>query len=273
MKNRPNIQTPIPLDQGGTAGTDASSARANLGAPSQIDLTTGLAAKQDISERGIADGYAGLDGNGNVPIEQGGTGADLSSTGGANHILKQESVGGSISVGPLSGNDIPSGIDATKVGNGDVDNAELSYLNGVTSSVQDQLNNQARDLGDLDNVNDSGVSTGAAPVYTGSSYEDKFVATLPQKGRMLWGHIQNNGSILAGSGGYTITKFGTGGYRINLSNSFSDTPAITANCIVNGRRATVSPGTNYCYIYTTNSTGSSEDNPFCFIVLGEDDPV
>lgn len=35
-----------------------------------------------------------------------------------------------------------SSINATKIGNGDVDNTELSYLNGVTSSIQDQLNNK-----------------------------------------------------------------------------------------------------------------------------------
>jgi len=34
-------------------------------------------------------------------------------------------------------------IAATKIGNGDVDNTELSYLNGVTSSVQTQIDNKA----------------------------------------------------------------------------------------------------------------------------------
>ena len=34
-------------------------------------------------------------------------------------------------------------IAATKIGNGDVDNTELSYLNGVTSAVQTQLDNKA----------------------------------------------------------------------------------------------------------------------------------
>ena len=35
-----------------------------------------------------------------------------------------------------------AGIDATKIGNGDVSNTELSYLNGVNSSVQTQLDNK-----------------------------------------------------------------------------------------------------------------------------------
>ncbi len=34
-----------------------------------------------------------------------------------------------------------AGIDTTKIGNADVDNTELSYLNGVTSSIQTQINN------------------------------------------------------------------------------------------------------------------------------------
>lgn len=42
----------------------------------------------------------------------------------------------------IDNNDIKSAaaIDATKIGNGDVDNTELSYVNGVTSSIQTQLN-------------------------------------------------------------------------------------------------------------------------------------
>lgn len=39
--------------------------------------------------------------------------------------------------------ELSSGINANKIGNGDVDNTELSYLNGVTSSIQTQLNSKA----------------------------------------------------------------------------------------------------------------------------------
>jgi len=38
---------------------------------------------------------------------------------------------------------LSSGISAAKIGNGDVDNTELSYLNGVTSSIQTQLDTKA----------------------------------------------------------------------------------------------------------------------------------
>jgi hypothetical protein len=42
----------------------------------------------------------------------------------------------------LAATDIPSGIDATKIGSGAVDNTEFGYLNGVTSDIQTQLNNK-----------------------------------------------------------------------------------------------------------------------------------
>ena len=42
----------------------------------------------------------------------------------------------------LSASDIPSSIDATKIGAGAVDNTEFGYLNGVTSAIQTQLDNK-----------------------------------------------------------------------------------------------------------------------------------
>lgn len=40
----------------------------------------------------------------------------------------------------ITATDLPSGIDAAKIGGGVVDNTEFSYLNGVTSAIQTQLN-------------------------------------------------------------------------------------------------------------------------------------
>ncbi len=40
----------------------------------------------------------------------------------------------------LAATDMPTGIDALKIGGGLVDNTEFSYLNGVTSAIQTQLN-------------------------------------------------------------------------------------------------------------------------------------
>src|SRR6056300_4411 len=43
----------------------------------------------------------------------------------------------------IGDSELSSGISATKIGNGDVDNTELTYLNGVTSSVQTQIDSKA----------------------------------------------------------------------------------------------------------------------------------
>ena|SRR5210317_5070 len=43
----------------------------------------------------------------------------------------------------IGDNELSSGISAAKIGNGDVDNTELSYLNGVTSAIQTQIDTKA----------------------------------------------------------------------------------------------------------------------------------
>ena len=43
----------------------------------------------------------------------------------------------------IGDSELSSGISAIKIGNGDVDNTELSYLNGVTSSIQTQIDTKA----------------------------------------------------------------------------------------------------------------------------------
>ncbi len=47
----------------------------------------------------------------------------------------------------LSASALPSSIDATKIADGTVDNTEFQYLNGVTSSIQTQLNSKQASLG------------------------------------------------------------------------------------------------------------------------------
>ena len=81
--------------------------------------------------------------SGQLGLARGGTGADLSATGGAGQVLKQSSPGGPVSVGALAAGDVPSGIDAAKIGGGAVSNAEFATLDGVSSSIQTQLNGKA----------------------------------------------------------------------------------------------------------------------------------
>jgi hypothetical protein len=58
----------------------------------------------------------------------------------------------------LAASDMPTGIDAAKIGGGSVDNTEFSYLNGVTSAIQTQLNAKQGSL-TLTTTGSSGAAT------------------------------------------------------------------------------------------------------------------
>ena len=47
----------------------------------------------------------------------------------------------------IAAGDLPAGIDAAKIGSGNVSNTEFSYLDGVTSAIQTQLNSKQASLG------------------------------------------------------------------------------------------------------------------------------
>lgn len=61
----------------------------------------------------------------------------------------------------LAATDLPSGIDATKIADGSVSNAEFQYLNGVTSDIQTQLNAKI-------------------PTYDGATYDVTALAAVTQ---------------------------------------------------------------------------------------------
>jgi len=54
-------------------------------------------------------------------------------------VLRYDATAGYWTNSSLTASIIPSGIDASKIGAGTVDNTEFGYLNGVTSSIQTQL--------------------------------------------------------------------------------------------------------------------------------------
>lgn len=75
----------------------------------------------------------------------------------------------------LAASDIPSGIDATKIGAGTVSDTEFGYLDGVTSAIQTQLNNK-KDTVTYGNV--YAVTVGASStVYAAVSGLTTFNAT------------------------------------------------------------------------------------------------
>ncbi len=62
--------------------------------------------------------------------------------------------------------DAAAGISPTKIGNGDVDSTEFSYLNGVTSSIQTQLNAKASTT--LNNLGTTSINANLLPNATGT---------------------------------------------------------------------------------------------------------
>lgn len=78
--------------------------------------------------------------SGQLSPARGGTGADLSATGGSSQFLKQTTLGGNVTVATILAADLPAGIDATKIGLSLVNNTEFGYLSGATSNIQTQLN-------------------------------------------------------------------------------------------------------------------------------------
>lgn len=75
----------------------------------------------------------------------GGLGQDVSTGLTTDNVLIVDGTG-AITIGPLTTTSIPTGIPATKIGDGSVDNTELSYVNGVTSAIQTQLNDKLSNL-------------------------------------------------------------------------------------------------------------------------------
>ena len=102
--------------------------------------------------------------SGQLALARGGTNADLSATGGSAQYLKQTSVGGTITVAAILAADLPTAIDAAKIADGTVSNAEFQYLNSVTSNVQNQLNDRLAVSVTKTNNSGSTIIKGA-PVY------------------------------------------------------------------------------------------------------------
>lgn len=79
----------------------------------------------------------------------------------ANKVITRDVTGAVVSSSSIPEATIPSGIDATKIANGTVDNTEFQYLNGVTSSIQTQLGNKI-------SSSEKGAALGVATLDAGS---------------------------------------------------------------------------------------------------------
>jgi hypothetical protein len=142
----------------------------------------------------------------------------------------------------LAASDLPTGIDANKIGGGTVDNSEFGYLNGLSDNIQTQLNGKQQTL-TLTTVGTSGPAVLAGgtlniPQYSaGASGVSQIVAgtnvTISPVGGT--GVVTINATGGGGGGGGTVTSvaaltLGTTGTDLSstVANS-TTTPVITLN--------------------------------------------
>lgn len=104
----------------------------------------------------------------------------------------------------ITASDLPTGIDAAKIGSGTVSNTEFGYLDGVTSTLQTQLNAKAstshtHTLDDLSDVTITTPSTNQVLKYNGTAWVNDaspagasdldgltdVTITTPQEGQVL----------------------------------------------------------------------------------------
>ena len=72
-------------------------------------------------------------------------------------------------IGALTTSSIPKGIDATRIGGGDVSTTEFNYLNGVSSAIQTQLNaKNATITGSASTIDTESLTADRAVISNGS---------------------------------------------------------------------------------------------------------
>ncbi len=118
----------------------------------------------------------------------------------------------------LSASDIPTGIDATKIGAGAVSNTEFGYLDGVTSAIQTQLNSKQATL--TNPITGTGTNNEIAVFNsTGSTITSLPTSTYPSLTEFSYGkgvtssiqtQLDNRSIGIATSGSVSITIGSTG---------------------------------------------------------------
>lgn len=120
--------------------------------------------------------------------------------------------------GSIVNADLAGGISATKLGTGDIDDAELSRLNGVVSPIQDQINSNKNDLAattaNLQAQINQKATSNQLGLFTRLSIG---VSGANRKGRV---HIGlNDGTIGGGPHGFLNRLGSTGVSNLGLSSS------------------------------------------------------
>ena len=133
---------------------------------------------------------------------------------------------------------IAPGIDATKIGNGAVDNTELGYLDGVTSVIQPQLNQLDAGLdevrtdltGKVSKAGDTMTGTLVVPEVKLGAAGDLKAAAGEESLRIVRGVIalQDGVLTLVSGKGFEFSQPAAGntGTTITFSQAFSSPPAV-----------------------------------------------
>lgn len=106
----------------------------------------------------------------------------------------------------VTGNEqIAPGVDAAKLGDGSVNNAEFSFLDGVLAPIQSQLN---------------AVSTAASQAVSKVSTEPELRII---RGTITW---QNGAPTITEGSGFTVTRTSLNRFLVSFSQAFSDVPTV-----------------------------------------------
>lgn len=159
----------------------------------------------------------------------------------------------------LSASDIPTGIDATKIGSGTVSNTEFGYLDGVTSAIQTQINNKKDTFTLRPFIGTASVADNTTYFFGEQTLSLSTSATL-YDGKIPFDAILVAATIYAGNLTTAATnELSTLNFRLNnttdtlLSNqiSFGGAVAVANVYTVTGLSTTVSASDTFVMKWTT----------------------
>lgn len=168
----------------------------------------------------------------------------------------------------LSASILPSGIDAAKIGAGTVDNTEFGYLNGVTSSIQTQIDGKVPTTRSL-TINGTtydlsadrtwtiatGLTVGTTPITSGTVGRVLFEGTgnvLQESANLFWDNTNSRLGIGTNSPSGSLQVVGGGIFSssLNISGGFVMSEAGNVHTFT-------APVTNRTIRFITNSQSYS----------------
>lgn len=228
--------------------------RLAIGGGAQFLMSTG-----EMPQWQVLDPYLNMSAveSGQLPVAHGGTGSDLSETGGSGHVLKQASEGADITVGPLEASDIPN-LDASKLASGQVPvarggtGANLSSTGGAGQVLKQSSAGGAVTVGalaasDIPSLDTSKLTTGSLPVARGgtgqSSAPAALIALSPTNTRgdlIVRGATEHERLSIGGAGRFLRSNGTDPSWQLLTA---SDIPDLAASKITSGQLPVARGGT------------------------------